>query len=76
MNGGMLYVATGIDIVVKRIYTVSVTRMGRKPLPKDELKSEILFFRATQEEKAKLESEARKRRIKISLYLRSFIFPQ
>lgn len=51
-------------------------KMGRKPLPKDELKSEILFFRATQEERSKLESEARKRRIKISIYLRSFIFPQ
>ena len=51
-------------------------KMGRKPLPKDELKSEILFFRATQEEKAKLESEARKKKIKISYFIRSFIFPQ
>jgi hypothetical protein len=51
-------------------------KMGRHPLPKDQLKSEILFFRATQEERAKLETEARKKRIKLSLFIRTFIFPQ
>jgi hypothetical protein len=53
-----------------------MSKMGRKPLPKDELKSEIIFFRATQEEKSRLETEARKKRMKISYYVRSFIFPQ
>ena len=55
---------------------MSMAKMGRPPLPKEDVKSEIIFFRATQEEKSKLESEARKKKLKLSYFVRSFLFPQ